>query len=143
VTEHPLAAALAATHARAFSSLRPWSAPEFALLLASPAMILCGDARAFVLGRVTLDEAEVLTVATDPDHRRRGLARTALAAFDARAETRGATSAFLEVAEDNIAATLLYKGAGYAEVGRRPGYYRDDAGKAVAALILRKALCAT
>ncbi len=132
---------LAVIHARAFSVPRPWSAAEFAALLAAPGIILCGDARAFVLGRITLDEAEVLTVATDPAQRRKGLARAALNAFDARAIAAGAQSAFLEVAADNAPAIGLYAAAGYAQVGRRPGYYRHADGSGIAALIMRKAYC--
>ena len=37
-------------------------------------------------------------------------------------------------------ALRLYQRAGFQEVGRREGYYRDPAGKAVAALVLRRDL---
>ena len=131
---------LAATHARAFLATLSWSASEFATLMTSPGVILSGDATAFVLGRVTVDEAEVLTLATDPAHQRRGLARTALAAFEAKARTVGAKSVFLEVAEDNHAAIALYAAASYVQVGRRPGYYATQTGNPVAALILQKLL---
>lgn len=131
---------LATTHARAFVATRGWSALEFAALLASPGIILTGDATAFVLGRVTLDEAEVLTLATDPALQRRGLARAALAAFEAQARAAGAEKAFLEVAEDNHPAKALYAAASYAQVGRRPGYYATLTGNRVAALILQKLL---
>lgn len=130
---------LARLHGVAFAQTRGWSAAEFAALLADPAVVLTGDARGFVLGRVTLDEAEILAVATDPALRRRGLARAALAAFEAAAVGRGATVALLEVAQDNEAACALYVGAGYAQVGRRPAYYVTGDGTADA-LILRKAL---
>ena len=52
---------------------------------------------------------------------------------DARA--RGASEAFLEVAEDNRAARALYARGGWAPVGRRPGYYGGGD-----ALILRRGL---
>lgn len=132
--------ALAATHARAFATARPWTAAEFSALLASPGVILSGDATAFVLGRVTLDEAEILTLATDPAARRQGLARAALIRFEQIAGQAGARVAFLEVAEDNAAARALYAGAGYAQVARRPSYYAALAGNRVAALVLRKPL---
>ncbi len=135
--------ALAALHGQAFDSMRPWSEAEFAALLATPGTILTGDDRAFVLGRVTLDEAEVLTLATSPAHRRRGLARAALVAFEAAARGLGATTVFLEVAEDNAPARAFYAALGYAQVGRRPGYYATREGMSVAALVLRKALSAT
>ncbi len=125
---------LAAVHARAFVEERAWTAAEFATLLAQSSALVAGDARSFVLGRVALDEAEVLTLATDPGHRRQGLARAALADFEARAVARGAARVFLEVAEDNTAARALYSGASYRQVGRRAGYYAGG----VAALVLEK-----
>ena len=47
---------------------------------------------------------------------------------------------FLEVDEDNTAASRLYDRAGFREVGRRPGYYPGAGGKAAAALVLRRDL---
>lgn len=131
----------ATCHARAFAdTCRAWSADEFAALLESAFVFASGDARAFVLGRVIADEAEVLTLATDPDHRRKGLARACLTAFDASARARGATTAFLEVAEDNAPALALYRAAGYRETARRAGYYARSQGPKVDALILSKTL---
>ena len=100
--------ALARIHAQAFSSTRAWSAAEFRDLLDQPGMVLTGDDRAFALLRVTLDEAEVLTVATAPEHRRKGLARAVLAQAETAVQTLGAAVIFLEVAEDNDAARALY-----------------------------------
>lgn len=131
--------ALSSLHAAAFAPERPWSAGEFAGLLASPGALLLGDGRAALLARVTLDEAEVLTLATSPLHRRQGLARGLLLGFHQEAARRGATRAVLEVAEGNAAARTLYRGAGYEAVGRRPAYY-DRAGAADAALILARPL---
>jgi ribosomal-protein-alanine N-acetyltransferase len=132
---------LATCYARAFgNSGRAWSAEEFATLLDSAFVFALGDARAFILGRVIADEAEVLTLATDPDHRRKGLARACLTAFDAGARARGATTAFLEVAEDNAPALALYRATGYRETARRVGYYARRQGPKVDALILSKTL---
>ena len=131
---------LARIHVRAFPQERGWSEEEFATLLAQPGAILAGDARAFALLRVVADEAEVLTIATDPDHRRKGHARAALAEAEAMAAAQGATAVFLEVAEDNTPAQELYAQAGYRQVGRRPNYYVPKNAAPVAALVLRKDL---
>jgi len=129
---------MAACHARAFAGQgRAWSMAEFAGLLESPLVFAVGDARAFALGRVIADEAELLTLACDPAHRRKGLGRARLAGFEAEARARGAVTAFLEVAADNLPAHALYEAADYAEVARRAGYYARGT---VDALILRKAL---
>ena len=132
--------ALAATHHAAFTAARPWTAAEFTALLPQPGIILTGTPEAFVLGRVTLDEAEVLTIATLPALRREGRARVALSAFEDAARAAGATAVLLEVAEDNAPARALYSSAGYAQIARRPGYYTTPGGSKVAALILRKSL---
>lgn len=132
--------ALARLHAAAFQQDRPWSEPEFAALLAQPGALLLGDGRAFLLARITLDEAEILTLATDPANHRQGLAAKLLGAFHGEAAARGARRAFLEVAEDNAPARALYHGHGYRLTGRRPGYYRRPDGPAAAALVLGRDL---
>lgn len=128
-------AEMAALHFDAFIGQgRPWTEAEFAGLLESVHVFAVGDANAFALGRVVAGEAELLTIATDPRMRRRGLGRAALVAFEAEAAKRGAVRFFLEVAEDNAGARALYAVAGYAECGRRPGYYpaRDGRVDAIA-----------
>ncbi|PKQ12235.1 MAG: ribosomal-protein-alanine acetyltransferase [Alphaproteobacteria bacterium HGW-Alphaproteobacteria-1] len=128
---------LATVHARAFAGQgRAWSAAEFAALMASPLVFVTGDTRGFALGRVIADEAELLTLATDPGHRRQGHARACLSAFAAEASARGADTAFLEVAEDNAAALALYDGAGFTQTARRAGYYPGGR----AAVVMRKSL---
>ncbi len=52
----------------------------------------------------------------------------------------GARSLFLEVADGNVAARHLYAKAGFAEAGRRAGYYVRDGGAREDALILKVAL---
>jgi ribosomal-protein-alanine N-acetyltransferase len=133
--------AMAEIHARAFAGQgRGWSAAEFAALLDSPHVFVAGDARAFALGRAVADEAELLTLATDPAARRQGLARAALAGFEAGARARRAVRGFLELAEDNAPARALYAGARWRDCARRPGYYPRAGGVAVDALILEKHL---
>ena len=131
---------LATLHAKVFSATRAWTEAEFAHLLGQKSTILQGDTRCFVLLRVIADEAEVLTLATDPAHRRQGLARETLTQAQDAACRAGATQVFLEVAEDNGPAQGLYTNAGYVQVGRRPGYYLPKDGAAIAALVLRKQL---
>jgi ribosomal-protein-alanine N-acetyltransferase len=132
---------MAALHASAFAGQgRGWSAREFATLQESPHVFVCGTVKGFALGRCAADEAELLTLATDPDQRRKGIAKAALAAFEAEAARRGATRAFLEVAEDNQAARALYMGTGYCEIARREAYYERPGALSVAAILLEKAL---
>ena len=133
----PDAATMARIHAAAYRLDRPWSHAEFSGLMDSPHVIALGDDRAFLLARIIADEAEVLTIATHPDHRRQGLAHALLARFHAAAQAKGAVTAFLEVAADNAPARALYLSAGYAQAGLRRGYYDRADGPAADALILR------
>lgn len=132
---------MAACHGRGFGEGgRPWSVGEFAGLLSSPHVFAVGDARSFALGRVIVGEAELLTLVTDPAHRRRGLARATLAAFETDAAARDATRAFLEVASDNAPALRLYRAAGYVERAQRRGYYARPSGRTVDAIVMQKGL---
>lgn len=130
-----ISAALAATHRAAFAADRPWSAAEFESLLAAKGAILIGDAQSFALGRVVVDEVEILTIATHPRHARRGLARERLSRLLAEARSRGAGTAHLEVAADNAPALALYRATGFAEAGRRRAYYARESGKVDAILM--------
>lgn len=132
---------LARRHARAFQNdTRPWSAAEFMSLLASAQVRLIQTDHAFALIRTVADEAELLTLATDPDHRRQGLARALLQSVEEKAQATGAATLFLEVSENNAPARALYAAAGYRETARRRAYYQSRSGHRSDALILSKAL---
>lgn len=131
-------AALAALHARCFTTPRPFTEDEFAALLAAPGVFLCDAPGGFALGRAAAGEAELLTIAVAPEVRRRGTGRALLDRFEAAAAAAGAVTAFLEVAEVNAAARALYAAGGWRRLGRRRGYYRLPDGAAVDALVLRK-----
>ena len=131
---------LATRHADAFKAdMRPWSVKEFETLLSSSHVHLVEVENAFALLRIIVDEAEILTLATDPAHRRQGLARALLATLAQEARTHGAKTIFLDVAETNTAARALYAGAGFEEKGRRTAYYQTPDGR-VDALLLVKSL---
>ena len=73
------------------------------------------------------DVAELQRIAVDPDHRRHGLASALLGGVLDEAKARGAERLLLEVREDNDAAIAFYARRGFAEIDRRPRYYRDGA----------------
>jgi ribosomal-protein-alanine N-acetyltransferase len=131
---------MARAHAAGFAPGRPWSEAEFRALLDIPGTQALGDTRCFALGRVIADEAELLTIVTDPLHRRRGLARDVLSDWHTAAHAAGAARAFLEVAANNAAARALYAAGGYTTCGRRPGYYRRSDGARIDALLMDKTL---
>lgn len=129
-----LADRLAALHAEAFEA--PWNAAAFAALLDQPGVVAVTEPDGFILVRIVVDEAEILTVATRPSSRRQGLGGRLVAEGVRRAAATGARWVFLEVADNNVAARALYASAGFLEVGRRPGYYARPDGSRRDALLL-------
>ncbi len=83
------------------------------------------DPAGFVAVRIVPPEMEILNFAVVPANRRRGIARELLAAAFSRARSVGVHRAFLEVRESNAVARAFYSHAGFTDVGRRHGYYRD------------------
>ena len=136
--------ALAALHARAFPGPpRPWTAEEFADMLAEPGIrLFTHNDAAFLLARRAGPEAEILTLCTAPQARRQGAARALLAAFEAWAREAGVEELFLEVAETNTSARALYDRAGFAARGHRKDYYTDGGRTRVHAVVMGKALSA-
>ena len=137
------AAAIATLHAASFR--RGWSEQEVEGLLTDRHVIahraMLGSTMAgFIMSRQVEDEAEILSVAVAGSRRGRGLARNLLNLHLGRLAAFGARAVFLEVDEHNKAAIRLYDRAGFHEISRRPNYYPGAAGKAVAALVLRRDL---
>lgn len=134
---------LARLHAGCF--VQPWGAEAFARLLATPGAFAligrCGkDApvhAGFALARTAAGESEILSIGVLPDYRRRGLARELITTVAARVLADGGKELLLEVDQRNQAAVALYRGIGFAEVARRPGYYRQTDGKRRDALVMR------
>lgn len=128
---------LAKAHQAAFAPFsRGWSGDEIADLAAT-GILLADDAdRGFALFSVAADEAELLTVAVHPEHRRRGLARDLLTAAQAALAAEKVLKIHLEVAADNAGAIALYKMLGYQVSGRRKLYYRRASGDRVDAIMM-------
>lgn len=131
---------LADIHARSIAVPAPWSPPTFEGFIAARGAILVCEEQGFALGRVIVDEAELLTLAVAPEARRRGIARHCLSTFENKAESMGATRAFLEVAETNSAARALYQSAGWSEDAIRRDYYRVPEGGTINAIVMSKSL---
>jgi len=125
-------------HAKASES--PWSARSFEQQLAPPGAILATHPHAFALGCVTLDEAELLQIATDPSYQRKGYGRMILDQFETLARERDCTRLLLEVAAHNAPAIALYTGAGWQRDGVRAKYYRLKNGQRADALLMSKSI---
>ena len=132
---------IAAVHARLFDP--PWDAESISQLIEHPAAAaFVAQVRepktlvGFVIGQITADEAEILSVGVAPDWQRRGIARHMIEGLVRAAQRAEVQRLYLEVAADNKAALKLYKGLGFAAAGRRKAYYRRPGGKPVDAVVL-------
>jgi ribosomal-protein-alanine N-acetyltransferase len=121
----------AALHAESFVPLgeRAWTRQDLAELVASPGVAglllqVGGHDAGLAVCRVAADEAELLTIAVRPAHRRQGLARHLLAAVIDHVRSAGARTLFLEVGVDNPAARSLYEAQGFCAFGERRAYYQ-------------------
>lgn len=114
---------------------QPWSRGAFEEELAAEnAVYLVAREGERVLGyggmRYALDEYYVDNIAVDPARRRRGIGRALVGALAERARAGGGAFITLEVRESNAGAIALYRGQGFAAVGKRRGFYeepREDA----------------
>ena len=125
------AQAMADIHSRCFD--RPWPALEMAMHIKRDLCLGLSDPlQSFVIIRRSALDAEILTVATDPEARSLGLAARLLNDAHHRLGETGVETLFLDVAEDNAVARRLYKRLGYQPIGRRPAYYRRGRGRMAA-----------
>jgi ribosomal-protein-alanine N-acetyltransferase len=137
---------LEAIHTAAFDGPwdTPWDAASLATLSAPPAGLALiaeegGRPAGLFLARLAGEEAEILALGTQPQARRRGVARALLAEGLARLAAAGVGRVFLEVAAGNAAAAALYAAAGFVQVGRRKDYYDNRRARADA-LVMGKSL---
>lgn len=135
--------AIAQLHAASFR--RGWSDGEIEGMLLDRNVVahratIGRNFAGFVISRIALDEAEILSVAVDQAYRGRAVARALLRYHLGRLAALGVRTVFLEVDEGNVSALRLYRRAGFVEVGRREGYYLNAGGKPAAALVLRRTL---
>ena len=117
---------MADIHRASFPPAEAWGPDAFSMQLALPGVFaLIDEAGGLLLARVTVDEAEVLTLAVQPPARHRGIGRRLLAAAMEEAGRCGALNMFLEVSAINYAARNLYEKSCFVQVGLRRGYYPD------------------
>ena len=123
----------------------PWSRANFsdsvqagydAWLLRDQQNALAG----YFLLMYALDEAHLLDVAVAGSRQGTGLGRYLLDTLCARAREMGAESVLLEVRPSNERALAVYRRYGFAEIGRRKGYYPAHEGKREDAIVMRHVL---
>ena len=116
---------------------------EDSLLVPSTFAMLCNEAAdataqgeraaGFVLARQAADEIELLLIAVDPEHRKKGVGSRLLERFLEVAAQRKASKVFLEMRSNNPAVSV-YRAAGFEQIGQRTNYYRTVTGETIDAL---------
>ncbi|SDT31192.1 ribosomal protein S18-alanine N-acetyltransferase [Bradyrhizobium canariense] len=137
------AARLAQLHGASFH--RGWGEGEFEAMLSERNTLihrlkLGRKIIGFAVSRMAADEAEILSIAIDTDHRGRGLSRNLLLTHLGHLAGHGIRTIFLEVEENNQPARKLYERAGFTVVGRRERYYQQPGGEQLNALLMRRDL---
>lgn len=117
---------------RACFAADAWSEAVMAAELASVhTWYVVGEEAGRVIGYAGLrapeaaKDADVQTIALAASARGAGRGRMLLNALLHEASRRGVREVFLDVRDDNAPAHALYVSEGFAEIGRRSGYYPD------------------
>lgn len=127
-------------HLEQLSFSDPWSENSIASELTNPLSLwLSAMAGAELVGYIgsqsVLGESDMMNVAVAPAYRRRGIARKLVETLVTELSKCGNHCLTLEVRASNAPAIALYQSLGFAEIGRRRGYYRNPKEDA---LIMRK-----
>ena len=124
----------------------PWSRGNFVDSLASgydawvlrgPDDTAAGELAGYFLLMYALDEAHLLDVAVAGVRHGTGLGRYLLDRIVARARGLRMASILLEVRPSNARALQVYQRYGFAEIGRRKGYYPAHEGRREDAIVMR------
>jgi ribosomal-protein-alanine N-acetyltransferase len=123
------------------SQFSPWTEANFRDALAAGNLGLVGIWENVLSAMAVLQmaggEAELLTMAVNPDLRRRGFGRLLLNQLIMSASSYGADAIWLEVRRSNAPAIALYRSAGFVDIGWRKGYYQTAAGREDAIMMRR------
>ncbi len=106
----------------------PWSQSSFLRILNDGVFcfLVCveeGAVIGYVIGMIVSPEAEIINLAVDAPHRRKGVGSLLLDALIANAKSKGCGAFYLEVRRSNTGARQLYESFGFTCVGVRKRYY--------------------
>jgi ribosomal-protein-alanine N-acetyltransferase len=115
----------------------PWTLGNFSDALRSGYQCKVFESAGMMLGyavmMLAVDEAELLDIAIDKGHQRKGIGRKLLEAMLSLARHEDMRRMVLEVRASNQAAIALYRASGFEQIGLRRDYYpatnngREDA----------------
>ncbi len=92
----------------------------------------------FIIYTIAADQADLITLGVIPQSQQQGAGRFLMEQAFVHLKSLGVEKLFLEVATDNAAALALYKSTGFAQVGTRPNYYKNERGEITDAAVLHK-----
>ena len=110
------------------NNLKKWSKDFFASLLLDKNVFfisLNNPVEGYLIARKTLDEYEVLSLATDINKRRRGIGTVLLEKLIKMAKQEKIQRILLEVSENNSAAICMYEKVGFKTISKRRNYYNE------------------
>ncbi len=96
-----------------------------------------GALTAYAIAMHAVDEEHLLDIGVAPERQRLGLGAQLLAFLCAQARQAGATRMLLEVRPSNASAVAFYRRFGFAEIGRRRGYYPAPQGREDAIVMMK------
>lgn len=114
----------------------PWTLGNFSDALRSGYQCKVFESAGVVMGYAVMilavDEAELLDIAIDKAHQRKGIGRKLLEAMSSLARYENMRRMVLEVRASNQPAIALYRASGFEQIGLRRDYYpaangREDA----------------
>lgn len=114
----------------------PWTLGNFSDALGSQYQCKVFESDGVMMGyavmMLAVDEAELLDIAIDKAHQRKGVGRKLLEAMLSLARHENMRRIVLEVRASNQAAIALYRASGFEQIGLRRDYYpatngREDA----------------
>jgi [ribosomal protein S18]-alanine N-acetyltransferase len=117
--------------ARESDTAAQWSPAEYEKLFA-PKLVqqscllvaeIAGTVGGFLVARGLAGDWELENIVVSANLRRQGLGTALIQGFLSRAGEMALKTVHLEVRESNTAARELYKRLGFAQIGRRKGYY--------------------
>ncbi|MGH1350700.1 MAG: ribosomal protein S18-alanine N-acetyltransferase [Methyloligellaceae bacterium] len=139
-------AALAQVHGNLFSD--GWSEQDFIRFIENQSDIVIAAIdenlhilAGFLILRIVIDEAEILTIGVAADYQGRGVASLLCKDLLDTATKDGVKKIFLEVRADNVKALSLYEKQGFDLVATREGYYKNhkEAGR-IDGLVMQKSI---
>ncbi|MFY9509716.1 MAG: ribosomal protein S18-alanine N-acetyltransferase [Rubrivivax sp.] len=99
-----------------------------------------GGTVGYVVAMPGVNELHLLNITVAPAWQGRGLAQQMLDALQAHGRSHAMATLWLEVRQSNERALALYRRRGFAEVGRRRGYYPAAHGRREDAIVMKLAL---